>query len=130
MILLQIFSAGLLLYCLAHLFLFRLHLPGRYSQHILRMIIALVDGIAIAVIFNPVVSWIDRQFFDYRKLLKSCGLIILLGLLLYPTYAVQAYPHRLGYVEPETTELYQFLQQQPKDSLIATLGEKQTLFLP
>ncbi|MDJ0687325.1 MAG: hypothetical protein QNJ41_02335 [Xenococcaceae cyanobacterium MO_188.B32] len=128
-ILLQIFSAGLLLYCLAHLFLFRLHLPSRYSQHILRIIIALVDGIAIAVLFNSLTSWIERQFSYYRKLFKSFGLIILLSLLLYPTYAVQAYPHRLGYVEPETVELYQFLEQQPKDSLIATLG-READFIP
>ena len=128
-ILLQIFGAGLLLYCLAHLFLFRLHLPSRYSQHILRIIIALTDGIAIAVIFNPVVRWLERRFFSYRNLVKSCGLIILLSLLLYPTYAVQAYPYRLGYVEPETRELYRFLQQQPKDSLIATLS-KEADFIP
>ena len=128
-ILLQIFGAGLLLYCLAHLLLFRLHLPSRYSQHILRIIIALVDGIAIAVLFNPVVNWIDRQFFHHRKLFKSFGLIILLSLLLYPTYAVQAYPYRLGYVKPETVELYQFLEQQPKDSLIATLG-READFIP
>ena len=128
-ILLQIFSAGLLLYCLAHLFLFKLHLPGRYSQHILRMIIALADGMAIAVIFNPVVRWLEGQFPHYRQLFKSFSLIILLGLLLYPTYAVQAYPHRLGYVKPQTVELYKFLQQQPKDSLIATLS-READFIP
>ena len=123
-ILLQILLASLLMYSLAHLFLFRLHLPSRYSHHTLRMIIAMGDGIAIAVIFNPVVRWIDRQFNSYRQLLKSIGLIALICLLLYPTYAVQAYPHRLGYVKPETVELYRFLQQQPKDSLTSTLSQK------
>ena len=118
MILLQIFSAGLLLYCLAHLLLFRLHLPSRYSQHIIRIIIALLDGITIAVIVHTVNLKLDRQ------LVKFSGLIILLGLLLYPTYAAQAYEYRLGYVKPETVEIYNFLEQQPKDSLIATLGEE------
>ncbi len=117
-ILLQIFSAGLLLYCLAHLLLFRLHLPSRYSQHIIRIIIALLDGMTIAVIAHTLNLKIDRQLF------KFSALISLLCLLLYPTYAAQSYAYRLGYVKPETTEIYNFLEQQPKDSLIATLGEE------
>jgi hypothetical protein len=48
----------------------------------------------------------------------------LISLLLYPTYAVQAYSYRLGYVTGEARELYQFLQQQPKDYLIATLSQE------
>ena len=122
-VLLQILLASLLMYFLARIFLFRLHLPSRYSHHTLRMIIAIGDGVAIAVIFDPVVRWLDRQFNHYGKLLKSVGLIALICLLLYPTYAVQSYPYRLGYVTPKTVEIYQFLQQQPKDSLIATLSE-------
>ena len=47
---------------------------------------------------------------------------IALCVLLYPTYAVQSYPHRLGYVTPEEPELYQFLQQQPEDTLVASLS--------
>ena len=120
----QIFLAGLLLYGLAHLFLFKLHLPGRYSQHSLRMILALLDGITIAIVWDNISSWSKRQFNRYSQLLKPFSLILIISLLLYPTYAVQAYPYRLGYVEPETTAVYQFLQQQPKDSLIATLGRE------
>ncbi|MGK7936641.1 MAG: hypothetical protein AB4206_12710 [Xenococcaceae cyanobacterium] len=41
---------------------------------------------------------------------------------MYPTHAAQSYEYRLDYIKPETVEIYNFLEQQPKDSLIATLG--------
>ena len=41
-----------------------------------------------------------------------------------PGDAVQSYPHRLGYVTGTNPELYQFLQQQPKDIVIATLSQE------
>ena len=44
--------------------------------------------------------------------------------MLYPTYAVQSYPQRLGYVTGKNAELYQFLQQQPKDITLATLSSE------
>ena len=54
---------------------------------------------------------------------------IAICLLLYPTYAVQSRPYRLGYVNGDNPELYQFLQQQPQDSLIATTS-KEGDFIP
>ncbi len=114
----QILLASLLLFTLAHLFLFKLHLPSRYSQHTLRILIALVDGMAIAVIFQA----ISNRFTQHQKILRPLLALIIITVLLYPTYAVQAYPYRLGYKTGKTPELYQFLQQQPKNVLIASLS--------
>ena len=121
----QICLASLLMYALAHLFLFRLHLPSRYSQHTLRVLIALIDGMAIAIILNGITQTISKQ----QKILKPLIAVIIVSLLLYPTYAVQAYDYRLGYQTGTATELYQFLQQQPKDILIASLS-KEADFIP
>ena len=118
----QIFLASLLLFTLAHLLLFKLHLPSRYSQHTLRILIALVDSMAIAVIFQA----ISNRFSQYQKILLA---LITITALLYPTYAVQAYPYRLGYETGKTPELYQFLQQQPKNVLIASVSSEAN-FIP
>lgn len=120
----QILLASFGLFLLAHLVLFKLHLPSRYSQHTWRIAIALVDGIAIAVFFNSVLNNISPKIALSPKIIKSGMLAIAIGLLLYPTYAVQSRPYRLGYVNGNAPELYQFLQQQPKDIMIATLSEE------
>ena len=121
----QILLASLLMFTLAHLFLFRFHLPSRYSQHTFRIIIALIDGMVIAILLNG----ISIKISQHKQVLKPLMAIVMIGALLYPTYAVQSYPYRLGYVTGEATELYQFLQQQPKDILIASLS-KEADFIP
>jgi hypothetical protein len=123
-ILSQVLLAALVMFSLAHLFLFKLHLPSRYSQHSLRILIALIDGITIAILLHSLRNWLDRKFTKYKQLAKNLISVGLISLLLYPTYAVQAYSYRLGYVTGEARELYQFLQQQPKDYLIATLSQE------
>lgn len=116
----QIFIASLIMFALAHLFLFELHLPSRYSQHSLRILIALINGMAIAIVLDAIFTRIAK----YKKLFKPLITIATVGALLYPTYAVQTYPYRLGYVTGNSPQLYQFLQQQPKDILIASLSEE------
>ncbi len=112
----QILIASLILFFLSHLLLFKLHLPSRYTQHTSRIVIALVDGITLAIVIDKISQ--------YKKKLRPLIIIITLSVLLYPTYAVQSYPYRLGYVTGEAPELYQFLQQQPKDILIASLSSE------
>lgn len=112
----QILIASLILFCLSHLLLFKLHLPSRYTQHTWRIVIALIDGITLAIVINKISQ--------HQKKLRSLIIIVVLAGLLYPTYAVQSYPHRLGYVTGESPKLYQFLQQQPKDILIASLSSE------
>ncbi|BAU66854.1 hypothetical protein STA3757_42600 [Stanieria sp. NIES-3757] len=120
----QVFLAALVMFGLAHLFLFKLHLPSRYSQHTLRILIALIDGITVAILLNSFRSWFEQKFTQSQPLIKNLISVLLISLFLYPTYAVQAYPYRLGYVEGKEVKLYQFLQQQPKDSLITTLSSE------
>ena len=123
-ILLQIIIASTILFFLSHLFLFRLHLPSRYIHHSLRIVLALLDAIAIAIIFNKITSWLDRKYSLLHNYYKSLAAILLISLLILPTYAVQSFPYRLGYITGKSTELYQFLQQQPPDYLIATLSKE------
>ena len=119
----QILLVSFGLFCLAHLFLFKLHLPSRYSQHTWRIAIALTNGITLTIFLNWLTDKADKKIF--QPLIVTTAIAI----VLFPTCIAQFYPYRLGYVTGEAPELYQFLQQQPKDSLIATLS-KEGDFIP
>ncbi|MEM9273417.1 MAG: hypothetical protein AAGA80_10715, partial [Cyanobacteria bacterium P01_F01_bin.143] len=123
-ILLQIIIASTILFFLSHLLLFRLHLPSRYSHHSLRIVLALLDAIAITIIFDKITSYLHPKSALLEKIYKYLAVIILIFLLILPTYAVQSYPHRLGYITVKATKLYNFLQQQPTNYLIATLSKE------
>jgi hypothetical protein len=122
-ILSQLFIASTLLFFLAHLLLFKLHLPGRYTHHTIRIIIALVNGITISILWQKLLLWIDNSR-NINKIFQPICLTFLFLALLYPTYAVQNYPERLGYKTTNSEQLYQFLKQQPKNTFIATLSEE------
>lgn len=115
----QIILISFVWYSLAHLMLFRLHLPSRYSQHTGRLAIALLSGITLAILLDKLIQQIAARSSTRQVIIMA----ITIGALLYPTYAVQSYPQRLGYVTANHPELYQFLRQQPKDVIIATLSE-------
>ena len=115
----QMLLASLGLFCLSHLMLFRLHLPSRYSQHTWRIAIALMTGITLTILLHQLVCKIASS----PKIQFGIIAIVIIALL-YPTYAVQSYPYRLGYVTGQAPKLYQFLQQQPKDVVIATLSSE------
>ena len=76
-----------------------------------------------------IINGITKKICKYQKLFKPLITVSIVTLLLYPTYAVQAYDYRLGYETGTATKLYQFLQQQPKDIVIASLSEE-TDFIP
>ena len=121
----QLLVASSCWFALAHLLLFRLHLPSRYTHHSIRLILALLAGITLTVVGERILFYL-RRFVAGRLLsfIKVTLFILLLSGLLYPTVAVQSYPERLGYVTGEAAELYEFLQQQPPGSLVATLSEE------
>lgn len=121
----QILLASAGLFCLSHLLLFQLHLPSRYTQHTWRIVIALGAGITLSIILNR----ITHKITQYQKILQPLVIAIAISLLLFPTYAVQSYTERLSYATGEAPKLYQFLQQQPKDTLLATLS-KEGDFIP
>ena len=119
----QILLVSFGLFCLAHLFLFKLHLPSRYSQHTWRIAIALTNGITLTIFLNWLTDKVNKK--NLQRLIVATAILI----VLIPTYIAQSYPYRLGYATGEVPELYQFLQQQPKDSLTATLS-KEADFIP
>ncbi len=132
-VLFQTLVASLGMFFLAHVFLFRFHLPGRYTQHSLRVLIALVDAIFIVVLWDSASGWITEKLRKFC-LIKKTPIAAVTGclvtaLVLLPSCAVRAYPYRLGYLKGEAPLLYNFLSEQPKDVLVVSLSE-QADFIP
>jgi hypothetical protein len=115
----QIILASVGLFFLAHLLLFKLHLPSRYTDHSFRIVMALLSGITITILLNH--GWLlFKKSAQYFHLIWT-GLLIIF-LLFYP-HLDRNFPltnYRIG----GQTELYQFLQQQPKDIMIASLSSE------
>lgn len=115
----------------SHALLFKLYLPSRYTQHSLRMLMAISAGVAVIVLLDTLFSWAKGngenrgQFslhrFPFLPPLLALSLTGLLAALfiLYPS-ALKEFP-KAGYEVGEIPELYQFFQQQPKDITIASL---------
>jgi len=118
----QLFLASFTLFFAAHLLLFKLHLPSRYTQHTLRIVLAISAAIALTLILDSLWSWAISQP-GKRLFLLPIMMILFTGLIFYPQLAMSNFPWTY-YQVGENPELYQFFQQQPKDSLIASLSEE------
>jgi hypothetical protein len=124
----RVLLVSISLYFVAHLLLFRLHLPNRYTEHSFRIVSALAAGIAVTLIFDALLRagmGVRRSQHRNRRFTAQ-GLIIVLTLVLV------LYPHSIrfggralpitGFQIGQQPQLYQFFAQQPKDILIASLS--------
>ncbi|MEO0352262.1 MAG: hypothetical protein AAF282_19660 [Cyanobacteria bacterium P01_A01_bin.15] len=131
-ILARLVAASIALYALAHLLLFKLHLPSRYTQHSIRVVMAILSGITLCVIFDALRIWLTRQRVHFaRKIAPFVLSIAALLVLIYPVYLSQVKDNfpKTGYIVGHYPKIYQFFQAQPKDSLIASL-EKEAANIP
>ncbi|MGF1479037.1 MAG: hypothetical protein ACFB4I_06050 [Cyanophyceae cyanobacterium] len=127
----QLTLVSLGLFFVAHAVLFRLHLPSRYTQRSLKIVLALAAAIAFTLLLDTVFRWAQHP--QRFRLAKQAVAILLAAAV---GTAVVLYPYFLGDLFPKTrnetataTELYQFLAQQPTDSLIASTS-READFLP
>jgi hypothetical protein len=102
------------LWAAAHLFLFKLHLPARYSQWPVRILVALMAAFALGAICKSVGKW-RAQFLPVVVLVLS-GLLVV-----FPIFA-KNFPYH-SYVKARPKALFEFLRSQPKNVVIATLRE-------
>lgn len=124
-LLLQIVIISLIFYFAAHALLLKLFFPTRYTVHTLRIVLALASGITLTML-------LDKFFLTYQQMNAArekrrfwrLALTILLAavLFLYPNFSGR-FP-TTDYRVSREGNLYKFLQQQPKDSLVATLADE------
>jgi len=103
--------ASIMIFFAAHAWAFKLHHPSRYTQHTLRMLMAIAGGIAIAIIIDGVYKQIKLPIF---------ALCLLPFTLIYPSL-ITKFPVT-NYIVGQQANLYEFLSKQPKDTLTASLA--------
>ncbi len=124
--------ASLAMYLLAQLVLFKLHLPSRYTSHSLRIMVNLCGGIAIAIILDSCWRyWQKKHSPQKSKLFISVTVIavILFSHSSFFDYSLTRAYKITGYEIGRHPKLYEYLKQQPKDTVIASLT-KETNYLP
>lgn len=125
-ILFEITLASLGMFFLSHLFLFRLHLPSRYTEHSLRIVSAIAGAMAFVILIGKLCQWMQklRQPSPNLKqgfVLTSIGVLLAIPLL-NPLW-MDEFPDT-EYVVGHYPQLYQFLREQPQDSLVASVVEE------
>lgn len=110
------------MFILAHIALFRLHLPSRYTTHSLRISVAICAGITITIIGDYLFKKYRQKLTIKKSKILSSLTIILTILLTY--YIFFDFYSPTGYKVGSYPELYRFFQQQPKDIIIASLTEE------
>lgn len=117
-VLLHIVIVSLGLFILAHLVLFKLHLPSRYTAYTLRFVLTFATAMSVTLIFDAGLRWLQQTSRSTAQRLMGWGIAGLAGLalLIYPTLTPN-FP-KPNYVTGAAVEFYEFLAQQPKDSVI------------
>ena len=123
-ILTQVIIASLLMFILAHILLPKLHLPSRYTYHTIQFVLAITAGIVLTIWLDLAQRWLNNK--QHLNLLAKTK-IALVTLFTLTVIIIPAIPYvfinwfqdwRVG----TATEIYQYLAQQPKDILVASLS--------
>jgi hypothetical protein len=122
----QLLLVSLAWFGAAHALLFRLHLPSRYTQHSLRLLLCWTAGLAIVIGLDAMKRWADHTTGPRTTQTRwlTVGLIALFsaGLIFFPNYTPE-FP-RTQYIQGKQPTLYQFLRQQPAQALVASTADE------
>ena len=121
-ILRQSLMTSAVMFVLAHLLAFRLHLPNRYTEHSLRILLAIAAGITLVILWD----WLFQVCVRLSKasLPVAMSVILAASLVFYPYSLVidgDFFPVT-GYFKGRQASLYEFFAKQPKDITIASLS--------
>lgn len=126
----QLLLVSVVMFVVAHGVLFTLHLPSRYTLHSWRIVLVLASGIAITTILGALLDRLQQVVTPARLNLVAIGqkfallsltIAIALGTVFYYPLLLDDFPVT-EYKTGDRGALYQFLRQQPKDTLIASLS--------
>jgi hypothetical protein len=123
-ILIQVTIASLLMFILAHILLPRLHLPSRYTYHTIQFVLAISSGIVLSIWIDSARQWLKnkRQFNLVEQ--AKIALVVLFALIVI---IIPGIPHiSISWFQDwqigTAPEIYQYLAQQPKNILVASLS--------
>ena len=112
------------IFFVAHLMLFTLHLPSRYTQNSFRIVLAIAGGISTTIIVHSLAIVVFPHLTQnyQRRTILSRLLVILFGAWLIVLPHFNSNFVWTQYERGNVPELYAYLNQQPKDTLIASLS--------
>ncbi|MGJ3252900.1 MAG: hypothetical protein ACFE0J_17465, partial [Elainellaceae cyanobacterium] len=125
----QLLVSSLAMFGAAHLLLFRLHLPSRYTQHSFRIVLSLAAGMVLITLIHAGWTWArtssttsSHVSIRLRRGI-ALGVTLLLSVLLvfYPSW-VDTFPIT-AYQIGRSPDLYEYVRSQPVDARIASLSE-------
>ncbi|HCA93586.1 MAG TPA: hypothetical protein DEP38_02600 [Cyanobacteria bacterium UBA9226] len=139
----QILVVSLAMFVAAHLLLFKLHLPSRYTEHSWRIIFAIASGIVLTILLDAILrignrgarvvsGEMRRKIRNYSsfplwqlpyQLLSVILTALIASLILFYPALVDDFP-LTKYKEGHFPTLYHFFESQPKDSLISSVAEE------
>ncbi len=118
-----ILASSLSLFLLAHLLLFQLYLPSRYTAPVERFVLILLGGGALLALLDGALLWSEKLRARSRRSGLAlagvfCALLVLGYPLLWPGFPT------VGYIRGADPALYEFFARQPISSRIATLSDE------
>jgi hypothetical protein len=125
----QIIFASLGVFALAHLLLFKLYFPSRYTYHSLRFVMPMAAAIVLTTLLSSSWHWFQQQRRSKAKFnlqqRTTLGLVLLLAIasLIVPALPPIFLKPEL-WVVGQYPKTYSFLSDQPKTILIASLTEE------
>ena len=120
----QLLLVSISLFFIAHAFLFKLHLPNRYTSYSLRIVLALAAGIALTVVIDILFKAGQARLSAWMQ--TTAFLLVALiwfAIIFYPSFLGGQFP-KTKYITGHAPRLYEFLQAQPQDIAIASLVEE------
>ncbi|PSB12384.1 hypothetical protein C7B62_01870 [Pleurocapsa sp. CCALA 161] len=123
-ILIQVTIASLLMFFLAHLLLPKLHLPSRYTYHTIQFVLAISSGIVLTIYLNSSWQWLKnkQQFNLLAKTKITLITLFALTVVIFPAIPYISINWFQDWRVGTAKEIYQYLAQQPKDILVASLS--------
>jgi hypothetical protein len=124
----QALVVSLCWFFIAHALVFRLHLPNRYGEHSVRIVMALSAGVALVIIWDRVMQWLEHRQTPsqvWRAFSGLAGASCILTLLLVNPYQLEFDQERFPidrYAKGIYPPVYEYLSAQPKDILVASLS--------
>ncbi len=127
-LILQVGIAALIMFLLSHSLLFKLHLPSRYSRHVLKVMVALAAAMVFAALLDAGLRRLLRHSQPLWRQTVALAMVAGIGVV------TVGYPLLLNsflnviYIHSDKYALYDYLKQQPKDIRIASLiGEAENI---
>ncbi|MGH8095147.1 MAG: hypothetical protein ACREIF_17050 [Chthoniobacterales bacterium] len=122
----QIIGAALSLFAVAHLFLFHLYLPNRYTESSTRVLLMLLAGGVLLALIDGALRWAEtrssRRLSSSRLAALGFSGLLLAVMLAYPL-VLSTFPSA-SYVKGTAPGLYRFFALQPATIHIASLSDQ------